>query len=60
MLLRLAVFSALTSIPLCAAGVTLSGRVVDENDAPVRAARVTVRTITKIIHLTKMAEVDYD
>jgi len=44
--LRLVVFFALTSIPLWAASVTLNGRVVDENDAPVRAARVTVRTIT--------------
>ncbi len=41
-LLRAAVFCALTSLPLGAAGVTLSGRVLDENDAPVRAARVKV------------------
>jgi hypothetical protein len=34
---------ALSSFPLCAADVTLHGRVVDENDAPVRAARVDVR-----------------
>jgi hypothetical protein len=40
---RLVVFSALTIFPLCAATVNLTGRVVDENDAPVRAARVTVR-----------------
>lgn len=44
MFLRLVVFSALTSFPLCAATVTLSGRVVDENDAPVRAAHVTVNS----------------
>jgi hypothetical protein len=30
--------------PLYAADVTLHGRVVDENDAPVRAARVTIRS----------------
>jgi hypothetical protein len=34
---------ALSSFPLYAADVTLHGRVVDENDAPVRAARVDVR-----------------
>src|SRR5580704_5497196 len=36
-------FSALIALPLCAAEVTLHGRVVDENGAPVRAARVSVR-----------------
>jgi len=41
-LLRLGVFSALICLPLCAASVTLNGRVVDEDEAPVRAARVTV------------------
>jgi len=40
--LRLDVFSALISLPLCAATVTLNGRVVDEDEAPVRAARVVV------------------
>lgn len=42
MLLRLVVFSALIGLPLCAATVTLNGRVVDEDEAPVRAARVVV------------------
>jgi hypothetical protein len=42
--LRLLVLSALAGFPLCAAAVTLSGRVVDENDAPVRAARVRVNS----------------
>ena len=32
-------------LPLCAADVTLRGRVVDENDAPVPAARVHVATL---------------
>jgi len=44
--LRLFVLFALTGIPLYAAGITLSGRVVDENDAPVRAARVTVHPVS--------------
>jgi hypothetical protein len=35
--------SALLTFPLCAADVTLHGRVVDENDAPVPAARVNAR-----------------
>ena len=35
--------SALIGFPLCAAEVSLHGRVVDENDAPVQAARVSVR-----------------
>lgn len=35
--------SALMAFPLRAADVTLYGRVVDEDDAPVRAAHVTVR-----------------
>ena len=43
MLLGLFAISALITFPLCAAEVTLHGRVVDENDAPVRAARVNVR-----------------
>ncbi len=30
-------------LPLCAADVTLRGRVVDENDAPVRAAHLSLR-----------------
>ena len=38
-------FIALIALPLCAADVILTGRVVDENDAPVRAARVNVRTV---------------
>lgn len=42
LLLRLAAVSVLLSLPLCA-DVTLHGRVVDENDAPVRDARVTAR-----------------
>jgi hypothetical protein len=42
--LRLVVFSMLTGLPLAAAGVTLDGRVLDENDAPVRAARVKVNS----------------
>jgi len=33
-------------IPLCGAEVTLRGRVVDENEAPVRAARVNVRPVS--------------
>ena len=43
--MRLGLFAVvvLMSFPLRAADVTLSGRVTDENDAPVRAARVTVR-----------------
>ncbi len=32
--------SALVAFPLCAADVTLHGRVVDENDAPISGARV--------------------
>jgi hypothetical protein len=36
--------SAFIILPLCAADVTVRGRVVDENDAPVRGARVTVKT----------------
>lgn len=43
---RLLGIFALLGFPLCSAGVTLDGRVVDENDAPVRAARVTVRAAT--------------
>jgi len=43
MLLGWFAVSALMAFPLGAADVTLYGRVVDENDAPVRAARVTVR-----------------
>ena len=39
----LAAVFALASVPVCAADVTLRGRVVDENEAPVRAARVTAR-----------------
>ncbi len=39
----LALISALTSFSLDAAEVALHGRVVDENDAPVQAARVSVR-----------------
>jgi hypothetical protein len=35
--------SALIGLPLGAAEVSLHGRVVDENDAPVQAARVSVR-----------------
>lgn len=31
-------------LPLCAADLTLSGRVVDENEAPVHDARVTLRS----------------
>jgi Carboxypeptidase regulatory-like domain/TonB-dependent Receptor Plug Domain len=42
-LLSLFAIPALLTCPLCAADVILHGRVVDENDAPVRAARVTVR-----------------
>ena len=42
MLLGLLALSALLAVPLCAAEVTLHGRVVDENEAPVRAARVNV------------------
>ncbi|HEY7334080.1 MAG TPA: TonB-dependent receptor [Bryobacteraceae bacterium] len=34
---------ALSTVPLFAAEVVLTGRVVDENEAPVREARVTVR-----------------
>ena len=44
MFLRLVVLSALAGFPLCAAAVTLSGHVVDENDAPVRSARVRVNS----------------
>jgi hypothetical protein len=40
LLLGLLTVSALITFPLCGADVTLHGRVVDENDAPVRAARV--------------------
>jgi hypothetical protein len=36
-------FTALIAFPLRADEVTLSGRVVDENSAPVPAARVNVR-----------------
>ena len=43
LLLRCLVVSALIPIPLGAADVTLHGRVVDENEAPVAAARVTAR-----------------
>jgi hypothetical protein len=43
---RFLVACALLSLPVCAADVTLHGRVVDENDAPVRAARVTMRPLT--------------
>ncbi len=35
----------LAALPLSAADVRLHGRVVDENDAPVRAARVSVRPL---------------
>jgi Carboxypeptidase regulatory-like domain len=42
-LLRLATLFALASVPLGAADVVLHGRVVDENDAPVRDARVNAR-----------------
>ena len=42
-LFRLAVVSGLLSLPVCAAGVALHGRVVDENDAPVHDARVNAR-----------------
>ena len=42
-LLRMLFVSALLSLPVGAADVTLRGRVVDENEAPVRAARVIVR-----------------
>jgi hypothetical protein len=42
MLFRLAAISALFGLPLCA-DVALHGRVVDENEAPVRDARVTAR-----------------
>src|ERR1700722_19123921 len=45
-LVRIAVVSALISLPMSAADVALHGRVVDENDAPVRAAKVTVRPAT--------------
>jgi len=45
-LLGLFAVSALITSPLCAADVTLHGRVVDEDDAPVRAARVNVRFAT--------------
>lgn len=43
---RLAIFSALACFPLCAASVTLSGHVVDENEAPVRDAQVTAGSET--------------
>lgn len=65
MFLRLVVFSALISFPLCAAGVALNGRVVDENDAPVRAALVTVNSAQAqtdpigAFHLTLPAPGDY-
>jgi outer membrane receptor protein involved in Fe transport len=39
--LRLLVSLILAGLPLWAAGVTLNGRVLDENDAPVRGALVT-------------------
>jgi hypothetical protein len=42
-LARIAAISVLASLPVRAADVTLRGRVVDENDAPVFGARVTVR-----------------
>jgi hypothetical protein len=34
--------AALAALQLCAADITLSGRVVDENDAPIRDARLTL------------------
>jgi len=43
MLLRWLAFSWLMALPLGAADLTLRGRVVDDNDAPVETARVTVR-----------------
>jgi hypothetical protein len=42
-LVGLLAFCTLASVPLRADGVALHGRVVDENDAPVRDARVTAR-----------------
>ena len=42
-LLGLFALFPLIALPLCAAEVTLHGRVVDENGAPVRAAVVSVR-----------------
>lgn len=43
---RIAVAFSLAILPACAADVILHGHVVDENDAPVRAARVTAATTT--------------
>ncbi len=43
MLLGLFAVSTLIALPLGAADVVLQGRVVDENDAPVRGARVNAR-----------------
>lgn len=43
---RLAILSALACLPLCAASVTLNGHVLDENEAPVRDARVTAGSQT--------------
>jgi len=42
--LRIALASVLGALPLFAADVTLRGRVVDEDEAPVRDARVNVRS----------------
>jgi hypothetical protein len=42
----LTLFTALTCLPARAADVTLHGRVVDENDAPVGAARVSIRPVS--------------
>jgi hypothetical protein len=47
---------ALVSLPICAADVTLHGRVVDENDAPVRAARVTASTASTTVASTTPAQ----
>lgn len=44
-LVRIVLVSALTILPVCAADVALRGRVVDENEAPVRAARVVLRRV---------------
>ncbi len=65
-LLRLGVFFALISLPLCAATVTLHGRVVDEDGGvPFGAARVTVNSqeaqtdANGAFHLTLPAPGDY-
>jgi hypothetical protein len=48
-LVRIVAISILLSTPLFAADVILRGRVIDENDAPVRGASVKVRSRTAAI-----------